>query len=68
MAEWFGPKEVGVGIRSWQGWVATAIFVALVFGVGSVSPATIGVWLKLALIAAIIIGYLILVFANYERD
>ena len=34
MAQWFGPKEPGfeLGIRSWQGWVATAIFLVLLIG------------------------------------
>lgn len=31
---WFGPKIVGYGIspRSWQGWLATALFVAGLIG------------------------------------
>jgi hypothetical protein len=68
--KWFGPKEVGVGIRSWKGWAVTGAFLVLLFGVGAMSPAEIGVpgWLKLALIAAIVVGYLGLVFAKYERD
>ena len=29
---WFGPKRIGWGVspRSWQGWVVTAIFIAIV--------------------------------------
>lgn len=28
---WFGPKKIGWGVspRSWQGWVVTAIFIAI---------------------------------------
>ena len=35
MAEWFAPKRYGIGAGlpiSWQGWLVTAVFMALVIG------------------------------------
>lgn len=40
---WFGSKRLGLGVgpRSWQGWVTTAVYIALMIGLPRViSPRT----------------------------
>ena len=34
---WFGPKRIGYGLRpqTWQGWLVTAVFVAVVLVVAT---------------------------------
>jgi hypothetical protein len=37
MAEWFAPKRYGLGAGlpiTWQGWVATLLYVAIMIGAG----------------------------------
>jgi hypothetical protein len=52
MAGWFGPKRYGWGLTptSWQGWLLTAVFVAVVI-VLAVTLAATQIWLYLALLA-----------------
>jgi len=72
MAQWFGPREPGfaLGIRSWQGWVATALFIALLAGARFTPFAAFGLpaWLgKIAPLGVLLI-FLSIVYWKYERD
>jgi len=71
MARWFGPKNAGLsGVRSWQGWLATAIVLAVVLAMPFVKVETWGLpqWAKPAIIFAVVLCYLVLVFAKYGDD
>ena len=64
--EWFGPKEIGVGIRSWQGWLTTGVFVAGLFGLAPLVPDDYGLY-KVAGIVLWILIFLDIVALTYER-
>jgi hypothetical protein len=72
MPQWFGPKTVGYGIgpRSWQGWLATAIFVVAVIGSSFVKPESVGLphWTRAAFIGILLLAYLGLAAATYGED
>jgi hypothetical protein len=55
---WFGRKRIGYGVgpRSWEGWLATAVFAAAL--IGSVR------WFRPPLLGL----YLLLVWATYDPD
>jgi hypothetical protein len=72
MARWFGPKRIGFGVspRSWQGWLASAIFVVVLVAVRLIKPESFGYphWTRPAAITAVIVAFLGLVYLKYERD
>jgi hypothetical protein len=72
MARWFGPKEIGYGVgpRSWQGWLATAVLLMVIVASRFVHFETFGLpnWTRAALIGAAVLGYLALTFFTYEGD
>ena len=72
MAQWFGPKLVGYGVgpRSWQGWLATAIVLAVVIGSRFIPYAALGWphWVKPAIPGVAILIYLGLTYLTYEPD
>ena len=71
MLPWFGPKDRwDGGIASWQGGVATVLFLAAFFYVVNVfRPADYGwpAWSRHALITGLIAGFLLLVWTRYDR-
>ena len=72
MAQWFGPKEPGfeLGIRTWQGWLATVVFIALLVGVRFIPFQILGfpLWAKNVVPGAVVVIFLSLVFWKWERD
>jgi hypothetical protein len=72
MAQWFGPRTIGYGIgpRSWQGWLATAIFLAVLIGSRFVRPESFGLphWIRPLGVSVVALGYLVLAFLTYEPD
>ncbi|MHB1205614.1 MAG: hypothetical protein ACYCZX_08620 [Rhodospirillaceae bacterium] len=72
MARWFGPKRIGYGIgpRGWQGWLATAVFVAMFIGLARFRPENFGLahWLKPALLGVVLVAYLVVAYLKYEPD
>jgi L-asparagine transporter-like permease len=72
MARWFGPKVTGYGTgpQSWQGWLASAIVVAIVVSLGLFDVRTLGLpeWTKAAAMFAIIAAFLLLVRATYSAE
>lgn len=74
---WFGPKAVGFGAtpKSWEGWLATVIFLAVLLGTGrflvpSLLPHTT---LSRPIVLAALwvpefIAYLALIRATYDPD
>ena len=72
MARWFGPKITGYGIgpQTWQGWLASAIVVALIVSLGFADVGALGLplWSKVAAMAAIVAAYLLLIYATYGED
>lgn len=73
---WFGPKRIGWGVspRSWEGWVVTAIFIAiLAASMRWLRPAleqNTG-WSPITLSFAIVAGWLAIycgvIWLTYER-
>ncbi len=72
MAGWFGPKEPGfeLGIRAWQGYAATALFVALLIGVHFFPFEDYGwpLWVGDGASLGVVLLFLLLVYFKYERD
>lgn len=72
MAQWFGPKTIGVGVgpRSWQGWLVTVIFLAAIVLSRFVRPEFFGLthWTRAAFIGVLGLGCLALVVLTYEND
>jgi hypothetical protein len=72
MPKWFGPKTVGYGIgpRSWQGWVATAIVLAVVIGAQFIPYRAVGLpyWTRAVISVAAVVVYVALVCLTYEPD
>ena len=70
---WFGPKRIGYGIgpRSWQGWLATAVVLGGVLSIaGWFHPDRFGLplWTKPGAVIALGLAYLALVGAAYDPD
>jgi hypothetical protein len=67
---WFGPKAMGHGVTpaSWQGWLATALLIAVVTGSRFVPYARLGLphWSRPALLGGVLLGYLALAWATYD--
>ncbi len=74
---WFGPKKIGWGAspRTWQGWLATAVFVAVAAVRGRligprvalhfwVAPRTVSI----TAVAIEIILFLLLIRATYDPE
>jgi hypothetical protein len=63
---WFGPKRIGWGVspRSWEGWVATLVFVA---GLAA-SVRLLGSVAILAILAVWIGLFMLVVWATYDRN
>jgi hypothetical protein len=72
MARWFGPKVTGYGTgpQSWQGWLASAIVVAIVVSLAFVDVKALGfpLWSKLAAMATVVAAFLVLVWATYSEE
>jgi hypothetical protein len=72
MARWFGPKVTGYGTRprSWQGWLASVIVVAIVVSLAYVDVKSLGLplWSKLAAMVAVVAAFLVLVWATYSEE
>ena len=67
-AKWFGPKVFGVGIspRTWQGWLATCVYLGLVVVIARFpEPSQSTKFLLLALVSA---GFFGLVWLTCERQ
>lgn len=64
---WFGPKVFGWGASpaSWEGWLATAVFVAAMIGVGLLFEHRSWGWAPPFGILAV---YLVVVVLTYRRD
>jgi hypothetical protein len=69
---WFGPKLIGYGIapRSWQGWAATGFLVIVLVGSRFIRPEDYGWphWVRPVVAGCILLAYLALVGATYDRD
>ncbi len=73
---WFGPKKIGHGIgpRSWQGWLATLLFVAILLASLPLVPSLASYFgvprpLLTGLTGIVVLGaYLLLVWATYDRE
>ncbi|HEX4176959.1 MAG TPA: hypothetical protein VHY57_00915 [Rhizomicrobium sp.] len=72
MTPWFGPKsKYDTGIASWQGWVATLVFLAaLAANRLWFKPAEFGLpsWSRPASTAAVVVIFLAVVYFTYDRD
>lgn len=72
MAQWFGPKVIGYGVgpRSWQGWLATAIFLAVAIGSRFIRFEAYGLphWTKMAILTGAVAIYIALTIFTYEPD
>ena len=73
MTQWFGPKRIGYGIgpRSWQGWLATALLVAAIAGVDIYFRASfpgLPHWTKAAATGGLLLAFMILIYFTYEKD
>jgi len=69
---WFGPKLIGYGIspRSWQGWAATGLLVAVLVGSRFIRPEDYGLahWVRPAVSGGVLLVYLAFVAATYDPD
>ncbi|WP_158752871.1 hypothetical protein [Dyella sp. S184] len=66
---WFGRKRFGFGYgpRSWQGWLITAVYAALMIGVPRViSARTDHVWL-IGMMVLLTVAYLAIFFWKLDR-
>jgi len=71
MKAWFGPKFVGIGIgpRSWEGWVATALFALGVLGFARLNRLLhLGPWPMVIAGVAWIVLYAAVVGLTYRSD
>jgi hypothetical protein len=72
MEPWFGPKrKYDTGIASWQGWVATLVFLlALAADRIWFKPAELGLppWSRPISAVALATIFFILVYVTYDRD
>jgi hypothetical protein len=62
---WFGRKRFGFGFgpRSWQGWLITAVYAALMIGVPRlISPKTDHAWLIGAMVLLTVIYLMIFIW------
>ncbi|HEX4270987.1 MAG TPA: hypothetical protein VHZ32_06355 [Rhizomicrobium sp.] len=72
MSPWFGPKrKYDTGIASWQGWLATLIFLlALAADRAWFKPAELGLppWSRAASAMAVVAVFLTAVYVTYDRE
>jgi hypothetical protein len=63
---WFAPKMFGLGATpvTWQGWLATLIFVAILFGAVLLMPRDV---LKLAIAVPLVLAFMLLVWRKTDR-
>lgn len=68
---WYGPKAYGYGLspRNWAGWAALVIYIVLVTAV-PLAALRFGAprWMALAIIAALSLAYLVLVWLKSDRQ
>jgi hypothetical protein len=69
---WFGRKQVGYGIgpRTWQGWLVSAIAVAALIGHRWFEPQQLGLplWLRPASAVAIGAVFLLVMWLTYDPE
>ena len=70
---WFGPKSSGIGVSpaSWQGWLATLLFLLVLFGVKFFfRPQDFGFpdWSRAAAIGSLVVGFVLLTFLTYGEN
>jgi hypothetical protein len=69
---WFGPKLIGYGIgpRSWQGWLVSAIAIAALVGHRWFQPQQFGLppRARPALAVAIGVAFLLVIWVTYDED
>jgi hypothetical protein len=69
---WFGRKQIGYGIgpRSWQGWVVSAIAVAALVGHRWFQPQQFGLplWVRPASAIAIGVAFLLVMWLTYADE
>ena len=65
---WFVPKRIGWGAvpATWQGWVATAVFVALAAAVGNLAAHRSPVWT--ALLVPVVGGFIWLSWVKTDGE
>ena len=72
VVQWFGPKVPGfeLGVRTWQGWLATAIFLALMIIPHVVEFHTLGLpgWTGGAIRIAALLFFVPLFMATCRRN
>jgi hypothetical protein len=57
---WFGPKRIGWGYRpqTWQGWLVTAIMVAVLIGTATVAQGA--PWFFVVVVAVVAVPFIII--------
>lgn len=72
MRRWFGPRPYGYGVApcSWQGWLATAVLIAVLLGSRFIRWEALGLphWSRAVFIPLATLAYLGLVMATYQGD
>ena len=67
---WFGPKVFGWGASpaSWQGWVATGVFVLAMGATGLVQPGdSLPAWIARGLVLAVFLGVIAVTYRSDAR-
>jgi hypothetical protein len=69
---WFGRKAVGYGVgpRSWQGWLVSAVAIAALVGHRWFQPQQFGLppWTRPALAIAIGMAFLLVMWLTYDDE
>ena len=68
---WFGPKLVGWGASpaSWEGWVATLVFVIALTGVSLLFPGdNAAAWIARVAVLAVYLAVVALTFSSSARS
>ena len=68
---WFGPKLFGWGASpaSWEGWVATLVFVLALIGVSLLVPGdTTAAWIARGAVLAAYLAVVVLTFSSKARS
>lgn len=68
---WFGPKRIGWGASpaSWEGWVATVVFVVAIVGVSLLVPGNAAVaWIARGAVLVVYLGVVVLTFSSTARS
>jgi hypothetical protein len=67
---WFGPKVFGWGASpaSWQGWVATGVFVLAMGATGLVQPGdSLAAWIARGVVLAVFLGVIAVTYRSDAR-